>query len=153
MEHCVLKIVFPNNKSIKNKPIECKSEMAYIADNPDLYENMTAIDFINFICDMYKTPLDVRKENIKKYYIMLGLNEIILTTDEEFIGQYGEIIDRLKAAKPDCDIYIQSMMPISKQCEEDTSLTMEEINHTNELLEQLAEEKNCNGKKRFRKSW
>lgn len=83
------------------------------------------------------------KENINKYYIMLGLNEIILTTDEEFIGQYGEIIDRLKAAKPDCDIYIQSMMPISKQCEEDTSLTMEEINHTNELLEQLAEEKNC----------
>lgn len=83
------------------------------------------------------------KEDINKYYILLGLNEIILTTDEEFIEQYAEIIDRLREAKPDCDIYIQSMMPISHKCEADTSLTMEEINRTNGLLEALAEEKNC----------
>ena len=41
--------------------------MAYVPDNPDLYENMRAIDFINFICDMYDTSLDIRTENITKY--------------------------------------------------------------------------------------
>lgn len=56
-----------NNKSIKTDPIACKLDMAYVPDNPDLYENMTAINFINFICDMYGTPAKVRKENIEKF--------------------------------------------------------------------------------------
>lgn len=56
-----------NNKSIKNNPIECKMDMAYVPDNPDLYENMKAIDFINFICDMYEVDKETRKKNIIKY--------------------------------------------------------------------------------------
>ena len=62
-----------NEKSIKENPIACKKIMAYIPDNPDLYENMKAIDFINFVCDMYETPLDVRESNIQKYSKMLEL--------------------------------------------------------------------------------
>lgn len=62
-----------NNKSIKEDPISCKLEMAYVPDNPDLYENMTAIDFINFVCDMYETPVNVRKENIEKYSKMFEI--------------------------------------------------------------------------------
>lgn len=64
-----------NNKSIKKDPINCKLEMAYVPDNPDLYENMTAIDFINFICDMYKIDIEVRKENIKKYASMFEIED------------------------------------------------------------------------------
>ena len=56
-----------NNKSIEESPIECKMDMAYVSDNPDLYENMKGIDFINFICDMYEVPIDTRKDNITKY--------------------------------------------------------------------------------------
>lgn len=56
-----------NSKSIKEKPMECKKEIAYIPDNPDLYENLKAIDFINFICDMYEVPKHEREERIKKY--------------------------------------------------------------------------------------
>ena len=56
-----------NGKSIKDNPIECKEIMAYVPDNPDLYENMKAIDFINFICDMYGISKNDRIENIKKY--------------------------------------------------------------------------------------
>lgn len=62
-----------NNKSIKKDPIACKLQMAYVPDNPDLYENMTAIDFINFICDMYDTDLETRKENIEKYSKMFEI--------------------------------------------------------------------------------
>ena len=43
-----------DGKSIKKDPIECKKMMAYVPDNPELYENMKAVDFINFVCDMYE---------------------------------------------------------------------------------------------------
>ena len=52
-----------------------KKEMAYVPDNPDLYENMRAIDFINFICDMYDTPIDIRTENIAKYAKMFEIED------------------------------------------------------------------------------
>ena len=67
--------IFINNKSIKKDPISCKLEMAYVPDNPDLYENMTAIDFINFVCDMYDTDVNIRKENIEKYAKMFEMED------------------------------------------------------------------------------
>lgn len=59
--------ILVDNKSIKEEPLECKRIMAYVADNPDLYENMKAIDFINFICDMYEVSEDIRRKNTLKY--------------------------------------------------------------------------------------
>ena len=67
--------ILVNKKSIKKDEIECKKQIAYVPDNPDLYENMKAIDFINFICDMYETSEKVRKENIEKYSKMFNLTE------------------------------------------------------------------------------
>lgn len=64
-----------NGKSIKKSPIECKKQMAYVPDNPDLYENMKAIDFINFICDMYEVSKEIREENINKYAKMFEMQE------------------------------------------------------------------------------
>ena len=64
-----------NGKSIKNNPIECKMDMAYVPDNPDLYENMKAIDFINFICDMYNISNEERIKNIEKYSKMLEIEK------------------------------------------------------------------------------
>lgn len=64
-----------NNKSIKEEPLACKLDMAYVPDNPDLYENMKAIDFINFICDMYNVPILTRKKNITKYAQMFEIED------------------------------------------------------------------------------
>ena len=64
-----------DNKSIKEEPIECKKIMAYVPDNPDLYENMKAIDFINFICDMYEVPENIRRENTTKYAKMFEIED------------------------------------------------------------------------------
>mgnify|MGYP000176488481 FL=1 len=61
--------------SIKKDEIKCKSKMAYVPDNPDLYENMRAIDYINFICDMYETDENTRKKNIEKYSKMFEIND------------------------------------------------------------------------------
>ena len=65
--------ILVNGKSIKTNPIECKMDMAYVPDNPDLYENMKAIDFINFICDMYNISKEERQKNIEKYSRMLEI--------------------------------------------------------------------------------
>ena len=70
-----------NNKSIKDDSIACKKEIAFVPDNPELYENMKAIDFINFICDMYEVSDERRKENIEKYARLFemenNLNDVI----------------------------------------------------------------------------
>ena len=70
-----------NGKSIRKEPVACKKEIAYVPDNPELYENMHAIQFINFICDMYEIEQSRREENIKKYAEMFeisqNLNDII----------------------------------------------------------------------------
>lgn len=75
--------ILVNGKSIKYEPIACKKEMAFVPDNPELYENMKAIDFINFICDMYEVPQEVREENIHKYSKLFdienNLNDPILS--------------------------------------------------------------------------
>lgn len=63
-----------NGKSIKSNPIECKMDIAYVPDNPDLYENMKAIDFINFVCDMYEIDKDTRKKNVLKYAKMFEID-------------------------------------------------------------------------------
>lgn len=64
-----------NGKSIKTNPIDCKKEIAYVPDNPDLYENMKAIDYINFICDMYETSEEKRRDNVNKYAKMFEIEE------------------------------------------------------------------------------
>lgn len=56
-----------NGHSIKNDPIACKRDIAYIPDNPDLYEFMTGIQFLNFIADIFEISEKDRDERIKKY--------------------------------------------------------------------------------------
>ncbi len=53
--------------SISEHPIECKKRMAYLPDNPDLYNFMTGIRFLNFVSDIYAIPADIRRERIDKY--------------------------------------------------------------------------------------
>ena len=48
-----------DNKSIKKNPIECKKVMAYIPDNPDLYDALTGIQYLSFIADIYKVSKDI----------------------------------------------------------------------------------------------
>lgn len=66
-----------NGNSIKDNPLACKKELAYISDDPELYEDMKAIAFINFICDMYEVPEETRRKNIERYAKMFDLeNEL-----------------------------------------------------------------------------
>lgn len=53
--------------SLKSDPLACKSRIAYIPDNPDLYEYMTGIKYLNFIADIFGVSAADRQERIKKY--------------------------------------------------------------------------------------
>lgn len=59
--------IYINGKSIKEDPIGCKRNIAYIPDNPDLYEHLTAIQYLNFIADIFEVDSEVRYQRIKKY--------------------------------------------------------------------------------------
>ena len=54
-------------KDIRVDPLACKQELAYIPDNPDLYDFMSGIKYLNFIADVFGIPAAVRQERIRKY--------------------------------------------------------------------------------------
>ena len=65
--------IYVNGMSIKEKPLECKRIMAYIPDNPDLYEYLTGIKYLNFIADVYKVGNKERNERVHEYAKLLNL--------------------------------------------------------------------------------
>ena len=67
--------IFINGLSIKESPIECKRQMAYIPDNPELYEYLSGIKYLNFVADIYGVGKKERSERIAKYADAFGLTE------------------------------------------------------------------------------
>ena len=59
--------IYIDGHSVKTEPLECKQLTAYIPDNPDLYENLTGIQYLNFVADVFGISADDREERIKKY--------------------------------------------------------------------------------------
>ena len=67
--------IFINGASIKDDPLKCKKELAYIPDNPDMYDFMSGIKYLNFIADVFKVPADERMEKIHKYADLFELTD------------------------------------------------------------------------------
>ena len=77
--------IFIKGMSVKENPLECKKVLAYIPDNPDLYEFMTGIQYLNFIADIFAVEADKRQTLIGKYA------EIFEITDDlaQPVGAYS----------------------------------------------------------------
>ncbi len=71
--------------SIKDKPLQCKKKMAYIPDNPDIYDFLSGIKYLNFVADVYGIPKSEREEKIRKYADMFELTDSL----GETIGAYS----------------------------------------------------------------
>ena len=95
-----------NGKSIKEYPVECKREIAFVPDNPELYEQMKAINFINFICDMYEVPQNIRENNVKKYAKMFEIENNLNDTIESFSHGMKQKIALISALAHDPKILI-----------------------------------------------
>lgn len=61
--------------SVKTDPLACKKKIAYIPDNPDLYDYMTGIQYLNFIADIFGVGAQERKERIRKYAQLFELTD------------------------------------------------------------------------------
>ena len=67
--------IFIDGHSVKDEPIECKKVTAYIPDNPDLYENLTGLQYLNFVADVFGISAEDREERIKKYADMFEITD------------------------------------------------------------------------------
>ena len=67
--------IFIDGKSIQTDPIGCKRAMAYVPDNPDLYEFLTGIQYLNFTADIYGVGKKKRTQRIQRYGELLGMTD------------------------------------------------------------------------------
>ena len=77
--------ILVNGMSIKTQPLECKKIMSYIPDNPDLYEFMSGIQYLNFVGDVYRVLTDIREKRIAEYSAAMGITDALA----EKVGGYS----------------------------------------------------------------
>ena len=59
--------IYIDGKNVKTQPLECKCVLSYIPDNPDLYDFLSGIKYLNFVCDIFGVPQAERQERIHRY--------------------------------------------------------------------------------------
>ena len=67
--------IYVDGVSIRVDPIGCKRKIAYLPDNPDLYEFLSGVQYLNFIADVYGVSKEERERRIKEYADLFGLTE------------------------------------------------------------------------------
>ncbi len=77
--------IFVDGVSVKADPIACKQKIAYIPDNPDLYEFLTGIQYLNFVADVYGVSVPDRQARVDRYAKALGIYDDLATK----IGAYS----------------------------------------------------------------
>ena len=67
--------IYIGGVSIKLDPLACKKQLAYIPDNPDLYDYMSGIKYLNFVADIFGVGVDARQERIRRYADIFELTD------------------------------------------------------------------------------
>lgn len=66
-----------NNKSIKSNPIEAKKDFGYVPDNPDMFLNLSGLEYLNFMADMYEINEEQRKQKIEKLAKLFEIYDVL----------------------------------------------------------------------------
>lgn len=77
--------IYIDGHSVKDEPIACKQVMAYIPDNPDLYESLTGIQYLNFIADVFGIDAAEREKRIRHYADTFEITDAL----GDLIGSYS----------------------------------------------------------------
>ena len=86
---------------------------------------------------------DMKNKDIKLVYIMLGVNELGWSYPQVFKLKYGELIDEIRKVKPNCKIYVQSIIPVTKSKDQtDKIFNNKNVIKFNKLIQEVASEKN-----------
>ena len=85
---------------------------------------------------------DLKNNNVNTIYIMLGINELGWVYNSIFIQKYEELIDKIKEVKPECEIILQSIIPVTKtKSDNDKIYNNNKIKEYNKLIKELANKK------------
>lgn len=153
-----------NKDTSKNKPVEFDSTVAFIGDSRTqgliMYNGLKEVQDYSYIGLMVDTAMtkefvqtqdgkkitllqDMKNKNIKSVYIMLGLNELGWSYPQVFKIKYKELINEIKKIQPNCKIYIQSIIPMTKsKSDNDEIFNNKNVEKFNKLVKEVAKEEN-----------
>ena len=152
------------NDTPKNSSVKFDSSVAFIGDSRTqgfiMYNGLKDIQDYSYISLTVDTAMtkkfvktsngdkitllqDMANKNIKKVYIMLGINELGWSYPQVFKSKYIELIDKIREVKPNCEIYVQSIIPMTKsKSDTDSTFNIKNVEIFNNLIQEVANEKN-----------
>lgn len=147
-----------------NSKVEFDETVAFIGNSRTqgfiMYNGLTKVQDYTYIGLMVDTAMtkefvktgngekitllqDMKNKDIKKVYIMLGINELGWSYPSVFKLKYEELIDEIRKVKSDCDIYVQSIIPVTKSKDQsDKIYNNTNVSKFNKLIKEVANEKN-----------
>ena len=137
---------FENSAFVGNSMLE-DLDMFGIIDNADFYAKtgltVTTVFEEKTVDGTAPIMDEVVAGNYEKVFLMFGLNELGWSYSDVFVEDYGKIIDTLREANPDVEIYVQSLFPVSKERSDKNlyGVTNERIVDYNNMLKELCDEK------------
>ncbi len=148
----------------EGKNVEMNSKVAFIGDSRTqgfiMYNGLKNVQDYSYIGLMVDTAVtkkfiktdngekitlleDMKNKDINRVYIMLGVNELGWVYPQVFKLKYGELVDKIKQVKPNCKIYLQSIIPVTKSRDKsDKIFNNKKINEFNTLIKEVSNEKN-----------
>ena len=153
-----------SNNSYNNSEVKFDNTVAFIGDSRTqgfiMYNGLKKVQDYSYIGLMVDTAVtkkfvktndgnkitllqDMANKNIKKVYIMLGVNELGWSYPQVFKVKYKELISKIRKIKPNCKIYVQSIIPMTKsKSDSDKIFNNSNVAKFNELVQEVAEEEN-----------
>lgn len=115
--------------SIKDKPIECKRKIAYIPDNPDLYNYMSGIDYLNFIGDVFNVANEERVKRIDKYAGIFELTDSLANPISSYSHGMRQKLAIIAAwlHEPDLIVMDEPFVGLDPKASHDLKLMMREL--------------------------
>ena len=115
--------------SIKDKPLECKKKIAYITDNPDLYNYMSGIEYLNFIGDVFKVSQLEREKAIDKYASVFEIKDSLANPISSYSHGMRQKLAIIAAwlHKPDLIIMDEPFVGLDPKASHDLKMMMREF--------------------------
>lgn len=151
-----------SSNSSNNSEVKFDRTVAFIGDSRTqgfiMYNGLKIIQDYSYIGLMVDTAMtkefvktsngnkitllqDMANKNIKKVYIMLGVNELGWSYPQVFKAKYKELISEIRKVKPNCQIYVQSIIPMTKsKSDSDKIFNNTNVEKFNQLVQEVAEE-------------
>lgn len=153
-----------DNTIKNNNKVKFDSSVAFIGDSRTqgfiMYNGLKEVEDYSYIGLMVDTAItkefiktndgnkitllqDMKNKKIDRVYIMLGVNELGWSYPQVFKTKYKELIDEIRKVKPECKIYVQSIIPMTKsKSDADKIYNNKNVAKFNKLVQEVAEEKN-----------